>query len=125
MEETVKKLTPKQLKAIDMLVHRDDLTQKQITVELGINESTLYRWFYDSSFSKCLEDEQRKYLQAVGVQALKIIKKMANDEDTPANVKYQAAKDLADRSGWKAVDKIENTGTAPTYNFQIVPVGKE
>jgi transcriptional regulator with XRE-family HTH domain len=116
-----KKLSSKQIKAIDLLVHRDDLNQKQVCSEVGVHEATLWRWLQDANFCNVLEDEQRKYLNAVGVQALKIIKKLADDEDTPPNVKYQAAKDLADRSGYRPTEKIEQTGNVPVFHINVLP----
>ena len=114
-----KQLKPNKLKAIDLLIH-ENITQKEVANQVGIHEATLYRWFADASFCEQLEKEQRKYLQALGIQALKKITKLANDDTISPAVQFQAAKDLADRSGYKPVEKsqVEQTG-APTINIVV------
>lgn len=123
MEQSVEKtLSNKKLKAIEMLVYDITKANIDITRELNINESTLYRWFKDASFSKRLKEEQIKYLEVLGSRAIKKINKLAESEDIPASVQYQAAKDIADRGGFKPVEKIEQTVDIPSFVFNIVPV---
>lgn len=122
MEQSVDKpLKPKQLQAINMLVYRYDMNNADIARELKIDESTLYRWFSNAIFCNALKEEQIKYLQVLGTKAIKKITKLSESEDIPASVRYQASKDIADRGGFKPVDKTEVTGTQPIYQFTIVP----
>lgn len=117
---TEKPLKPKMIKAINMLVYRVDMNNADIIRELKIAESTLYEWFKNPSFSKTLKEETEKYLSFLGSKAIKKINKLSESDDIPASVQYQASKDLADRGIGKPVDKVEQVGDLPVYNFTIV-----
>ena len=122
MEQSVEKpLSAKQVKAVNMLVY--DITKNNIDIvrELNINESTLYDWFKKPSFSKALKDETEKYLSILGAKAIRKINQLSEADDIPASVQYAASKDLADRGIGKPIEKVEQTGNVPVYQFTIVP----
>lgn len=114
------KLKPKQIRCIDLMVHRTDLNNEGVCKEVDIHPATFYRWLQDASFCETLEKETRKYLQALGAQAMKKIVKLSEDDSISADVRFRAAKDLMDRAGYKPSDKIENIGEQPSYVFNII-----
>lgn len=87
--------TAKQLKAIEMLARPDnELTLQEMAVELGINQSTLWRWRRNEDFQKavtelaysCLKDELPRLFKSLAdkaisgnVKAMELMLKYAGD----------------------------------------------
>lgn len=76
---SAKRFTYKQLKAIEMLARPDnELTLQEIAVELGINQSTLWRWRRKEDFQKavtelaysCLKDELPRLFKSLADKAI-------------------------------------------------------
>lgn len=76
---SAKRFTYKQLKAIEMLARPDnELTLQEIAVELGINQSTLWRWRRNEDFQKavtelaysCLKDELPRLFKSLADKAI-------------------------------------------------------
>lgn len=74
-----KRFTAKQLKAIEMLARPDnELTLQEMAVELGINQSTLWRWRRNEDFQKavtdlaysCLKDELPRLFKSLADKAI-------------------------------------------------------
>lgn len=74
-----KRFTAKQLKAIELLARPDnELTLQEIAVELGINQSTLWRWRRNEDFQKavtelaysCLKDELPRLFKSLADKAI-------------------------------------------------------
>jgi len=90
-----KRFTAKQLKAIEMLARPDnELTLQEMAVELGINQSTLWRWRRNEDFQKavtelaysCLKDELPRLFKSLAdkaisgnVKAMELMLKYAGD----------------------------------------------
>lgn len=76
---STKRFTGKQLKAIEMLARPDnELTLQEMAVELGINQTTLWRWRRKEDFQKavtdlaysCLKDELPNLFKALADKAI-------------------------------------------------------
>lgn len=61
---SAKGFTYKQLKAIEMLARPDnELSLQQIADEVGVNQSTLWRWRRDENFQKAVTELAYSYLK--------------------------------------------------------------
>lgn len=106
--------TPKQLKAIELLARPDnELDLQQIADELGINQSTLWRWRRDENFQKavtdlsysCLKDELPKVFKSLAnkaingnVKAIELMLKYAGDYVEKIETKVSGDLDLGGMS---------------------------
>jgi predicted DNA-binding protein (UPF0251 family) len=101
-------LRPKQVEAIGLMID-EGLNYTDTCKALNMNRSTLWEWFEDTTFSNEYNKALRKKINAIGSSAIQIIDDLAKNAQSEA-VRIQAAKDLADRSGWKPVEVVQTTG---------------
>lgn len=115
-------LTEKQQKFLDVLFEeaRGNFVEAKKLAGYSDNVAT-------SQIIEALEDEiaelVKKYLARSGVQAAyAMTQAMMNPTDLGVKEKMQAAKDILDRGGFKATDKVEVKTDSPLF---ILPEKKE
>lgn len=101
-------LKPKQKKCIEMLVC-GSYTQVQIARELKISEQTICNWKKDKEFSSELEKQLRLCVQTLAPKAVRTMENLLKSESD--NVRFSAAKDILDRTGFKPSDNINVKNT--------------
>lgn len=97
-------LKPKQKKCIEMLVC-GSYTQAQISRELKISEQTICNWKKDEEFAAELSKQLRICVQTLAPKAVRTMENLLKSESD--NVRFSAAKDILDRTGFKPQEKIE------------------
>ncbi|MCG2325808.1 DNA-binding protein [Staphylococcus epidermidis] len=103
-------LTKKQQEYI-RLKNETDLAEGEIADEIDVNRSTISRWKHNDKFREGFKGYQAEHLSK---QVPKALQTMINLLDAKSElVRYQASKDILDRTGYTPVDKqqIETTAT--------------
>lgn len=110
-------LNEKQQKCI-ILLATTNKTQKQIAKEIQISENTICEWKKDEEFKKELQNEMKNNFNSLAVDAQKELRKLLKSKNE--YVKLQAVKDILDRAGYKAMDKIEHSGNLETTSVNLL-----
>lgn len=98
-------LKPKQKKCIEMLVS-GHFTKTEIANELNIARKTINYWENnDDEFKKQFENTMRISIKSLAPKAIKTMANLLNSDSD--NVRFSAAKDILDRTGFKPQEKIE------------------
>lgn len=97
-------LKPKQKKCIELLVE-GQMTQREIAQAINITEKTISVWKSEAEFASELENATRLSIRALAAKAKNTMASLLNSDSD--NVRFQAAKDILDRSGFKPQEKIE------------------
>ena len=84
-------------------------TQAQIARELKISEQTICNWKKDEEFSSECSKHLRISLKTLVPKAVKTMEDLLESESD--NVRFSAAKDILDRTGFKPSDNINVNGT--------------
>lgn len=103
-------LTKKQQEYI-RLKNETDLAEGEIAVEIDVNRSTISRWKNNDKFREGFKGYQAEHLSK---QVPKALQTMINLLDAKSElVRYQASKDILDRTGYTPVERqqIETTAT--------------
>lgn len=103
-------LTKKQQEYI-RLKNEKDLAEGEIAVEIDVNRSTISRWKHNDKFREGFKGYQAEHLSK---QVPKALQTMINLLDAKSElVRYQASKDILDRTGYTPVERqqIETTAT--------------
>ena len=103
-------LTKKQQEYI-RLKNETDLAEGEIAVEIDVNRSTISRWKHNDKFREGFKGYQAEHLSK---QVPKALQTMINLLDAKSElVRYQASKDILDRTGYTPVERqqIEPTAT--------------
>ena len=99
-------LNAKQRKCIDLLV-TGRYTQVQIAMELKITPQTICNWKKDPEFSQELQACLKSCIQTLAPKAVKTLESLLNSESD--NVRFSAARDILDRTGFKPGENISVT----------------
>ncbi|WP_251135037.1 helix-turn-helix domain-containing protein [Exiguobacterium sp. s102] len=94
-------------KAIQLMV-RTNMSQKEIAKKIGVNETTISRWKQLKDFDEIRFQEERLYLGELASPALRTMRDLLNAKSEL--VRYNAASDILDRTGFKPIDRQEITG---------------
>lgn len=99
-----KKLSRNQIKAIELLAF-EGITQKEVATRLEIHENTITNWKKDSLFMEELDKANRQSINTASSKALGVMLGLLSAKSEM--VRFNAAKDILDRAGYKPSDKIE------------------
>ncbi|MCJ1667846.1 DNA-binding protein [Staphylococcus sp. NRL 16/872] len=111
------KLSEKQQKYIE-IKNETGQTDKTIAKKIGIDTTTISRWKKKEEYQLGLKGYQAYYLSEKTPQALLTMTKLLNARSEL--VRFQAAKDILDRSGYNPVDKQQiETNATVQFNDDI------
>ncbi len=80
-------------------------TQKEIAEEIGISPFTFTKWKKTDEYKELKDKVQKEYLADLTGPALQTLKGLLNAKSEL--VRFQAATDILDRTGYKPTDKQE------------------
>lgn len=116
-------LSPAKTRMI-MMYLTGQYTQKKLGQVIGVSENTIRTWLLEQTVQTVIAELQRRefavldgQLKALRYKAVSTMNElMDSDMD---NVKFQAAKDILDRGGHKAVQNIKVDKTVTTLEQQL------
>ena len=108
----------KREKAVLMLVS-GDFSLKEIADKLKISERTLYNWRNEDEFAAEVEKRTRLKISALANRALKKQEELLDSRS--AMVSHLAAKDIMDRAGLTAPDKLEISAASDVTIIDDIP----
>ena len=91
-------------KAINMMVYTN-LTQREIAEKLDVREETISRWKNREDFKSKKKEEEGKFLVELTPPAMRTMRELLNSHSD--YVRFQAAQDILDRTGYKPTDKVD------------------
>ncbi|MDD3414877.1 MAG: hypothetical protein PHY47_12865 [Lachnospiraceae bacterium] len=123
MESPFKSLEPHQQRFIHMYLS-GDYTIPKIASVLGYHPDTLRRWLRKPEFKAVLDEYQNEeteiVTQTLMALRLKALYKMSDLMNSPVDgIAYQAARDVLDRTGFKATQKQDVKIEVYNYETQI------
>ena len=104
-------LKPKQKKCIKLMISGTK-SQAEIARELKISEQTICNWKKDGEFAAELERANSLVIYSLVPKAINTIAALLNAESE--QVQLAAAKDILDRAGYKAQEKLTVDGVLHT-----------
>lgn len=97
-------LKPKQKKCIELLVE-GRLKQREIAEAINVSEKTISLWKKDTEFNESLNSALSLSVRSLAPRAIKTMNELLDSNSE--NVRFMAAKDILDRTGFKPQDRIE------------------
>lgn len=94
------------IRAIHLMV-TTNFTQREIAEQLAIREETVSRWKKDEEFIKLKKEKEREFMHDLSSPALRTMEKLLNAGSDM--VRYYAASDILNRTGYKPTEKIDMT----------------
>lgn len=108
-------LTPKQLKAIEMLIYTEKQKQ-QIAEELGVTPGAFSQWLKKSEFQEVLRQETIKGFEPLALKARRRLNLLIDSPNE--QVALAASREALNKAGYGEVQKIEQT-LAGNINIEI------
>lgn len=105
-------MASKMEKAIDLMVYTN-LTQREIAEKLDVREETISRWKNRDDFNSKKKEEEGKFLFELTSPAMRTMRELLNSHSD--YVRFQAAQDILNRTGYKPTDKQEVDINLPTF----------
>lgn len=99
-----KKLSTKQLKAIELLVYTD--TQKQeIAKQVGVSPATVSVWLSKPEFQQAIDEEMYRGFKDIARKARGRLSELVDSENE--QVALGAVKEVLNKAGYQETQKIE------------------
>lgn len=95
----------KKIEKVATLTITTNLTQREIAEKLAVNESTVSRWKKTDEYKDTVTKLQKDYLQNLTAPAMRTMRDLLSARSEL--VRFNAAKDILDRTGYKPTDKVE------------------
>ena len=105
-------LKGKKLKALEILVSGDYKNYDALAKKLKISSKTLYNWRQEEEFAAELERRINIKIGGIAPRALKRVEKIIDSKNE--EVALRACKDVLDRAGYKATEKVSVDGDVKT-----------
>jgi transposase len=103
-------LNKKQKRCLELMA-QGNYSQKEIASQIKVSEQTICNWKKDKEFTTELSYLVRISIQSLAAKAFKTQTKLLDAKSEM--VRYMAAKDILDRAGFKATDKLILEGAIP------------
>lgn len=104
MKGVVFVLNPKQKKCIELMTE-GSFTQKQIAETLNVSENTICNWKKNDEFMSEYNTTLKSNINQVAAKAFNTQMKLLNARSEM--VRYMVSKDILDRAGFKATEKLD------------------
>lgn len=98
-------------KAIELMVFTN-LSQREIAKKLDVREETVSRWKQREEFKTKKKNLQEEFIKDLTSPAIRTMKELLNSHSD--YVRFQAAQDILDRTGYKPTDKLDMNLEVPT-----------
>lgn len=82
-------------------------SQKAIATEINVAQKTISEWKKTDEWKEHQHNLTKEYFGELAMEATKTLKKLLTSKSD--HVRLEAAKDLLDRAGFKATDKVDIT----------------
>lgn len=115
-------MTGKKEKAMAMLIS-GDYKLSEIAAKLKITEKTLYNWRQEDEFEAELKRRLNIKVGTLAAKALRTQSELLRSKSDM--VKHLAAKDILDRAGYNADNKIQINGGSPVQIINDIPRGED
>lgn len=97
-------LKPKQKKCIELLVE-GRLKQCEIAETINVSRKTISEWKRNEEFAAALKSALNLSVRSLAPRAIKTMNELLDSGSE--NVRFMAAKDILDRTGFKPQERVE------------------
>lgn len=86
-------------------------TQKQIAKEIQSSEGIISEWKKNKEFKDEIQKQMKENFGSLAIKAQRKLEKLLNSKNE--YIQIQAIKDILDRAGYKATEKLDVAGAIP------------